>query len=141
MKIRSYIDRDSGHCYLEAILVTDKLPKPERLLLLIDTGAGTTTILDGDCARLGLDCKRLPKNRTPTMVVGGLIDAHMLTDVAFLFRDTDGNLQAEFLKAIEVIDPAQGGPRPSFSIMGVDLLRRFKRFVVDYENDEAFLER
>jgi hypothetical protein len=68
MKLKGYFRRD-GHCYFDAFLVSDKLRKPEFLRLLLDTGTSTTTILDGDCERMGLDCTKLPRNKRDTMAV------------------------------------------------------------------------
>lgn len=141
MRIRGYMLPRSNYCYIDATLVSHKLSKPERLKLLIDTGADTTTILDGDCARLGLNSVGLLSNKKPTMVVGGVIGTHVLVNAQLLLKDTLGKLHPEPLKSIDVVYPTRRGALFNFSLLGVDILGRYNRFVVNYGRREVFLER
>jgi hypothetical protein len=140
MKLKGYFRRD-GHCYFDAFLVSDKLRKPEFLRLLLDTGTTTTTILDGDCERMGLDCTKLPRNKRDTMAVGAMVTSYLLRDGVFVFLDEHDGLQPEILGRIDVINPDEDSPKPDFSLMGMDLVSRFDKLVIDRRNRTVYLER
>ncbi len=84
---------------------------------------------------------KLKKNSEPTMIVGGEIKTYILEDVALIFNDTNDNLVVETLKYIDVIEDIDGGPKPNFSIMGVDILRKFNKFLYDYKKSEIVFKR
>ncbi len=108
---------------------------------MVDTGATTSTILDGDCARLGLNCEELEISDVPTETVGAKIYPYKLPDVAFIFIDTKNELRPEILESIDVIEPTDESPRPYFSILGMDIIKRYKRFVYDYPKGEIVFKR
>jgi hypothetical protein len=108
---------------------------------MLDTGATTTTILDGDCERLGLNCSNLSRTVEPTSIVGSVIYPYILLDVGFIFKDTRDTLHAIQLPLVEVIEQTKDSPRPPFSLMGVDLVKKFKKLSYEYDKGSVFLER
>lgn len=105
---------------------------------MLDTGSTTSTILDGDCERLGLDCKRL--RRSNVLIVGSVAYVRELLDAAFFFLDTEQALRVVNLEHVNVFEQTETSPRPHFSLMGMDILSRFKRLNLDFQNGDAFLE-
>jgi hypothetical protein len=141
LKIKGFVQTESGHCFFRAFFVCGQIEKPVPLLLMLDTGATTTTILDGDCERLGLDCSRLSKTDKPTSIVESEIYPPILPNAGFIFKDTQNKLHGLRLPLVEVIERTENSPRPAFSLMGVDMVRKFKKLVYEYEKRSVFLER
>lgn len=140
MRIKGFIHRESGHCFFRTFFICPQLTEPSSVLLMLDTGATTTTILDGDCERLGLNCSSLSRTSKPTSIVGSVIYPHILPDVAFIFKDTRDTLHAIRLPLVEIIEQTKDSPRPSFSLMGVDLIKKFKKLGYEYDENKVFLE-
>jgi len=150
MRIRGYIFRHGGgHCFFRAFFACGQLEKPAPILLMVDTGATTTTILDGDCERLGLDCSELPRSDQPTRIVGAEIYPHVLSDVAFIFIDTVRRffdfrsriVEVVRLPRVEVIEQTEESPRPPFSLMGMDIVTRYGKLTYEYGKGIVTLER
>lgn len=139
--IKGFIHIESGHCFFRAFFICSQIAEPSSVLLMLDTGATTTTILDGDCERLGLNCSNLSRTVEPTSIVGSVIYPYILLDVGFIFKDTRDTLHAIQLPLVEVIEQTKDSPRPPFSLMGVDLVKKFKKLSYEYDKGSVFLER
>jgi len=100
--------------------------RPAPIVFLVDLGATTTTILEGDCVRLGIDCDRLEKVPEPTVVPGGRTEPHILRDVILIFETKEGEFQFERLDKIDVIPPKADSILLPFSLLGIDIISRFK---------------
>ena len=129
---------DDGHAYISAFINAPKIRRIAPIVLLIDLGATTTTILEGDCERIGIDCDKLQKSRSLTVVAGGKIQTYVLPDVTLFFESDDGTYDVERLQKLDVIKPRKDGIKLPFSLLGVDVIRRFK---LTYTKDEFTLEK
>lgn len=125
MKIQGIIE-DDGHAYIHAFIVYPQIMRPAPIVFLVDLGATTTTILEGDCVRLGIDCDRLEKVPEPTVVPGGRTEPHILQDVILIFETKEGEFQFEKLDKIDVIPPKADSILLPFSLLGIDIISRFK---------------
>ena len=140
MKIEGFVD-SRGHCFFRTIFICGQLEEPTTILLMLDTGATTSTILDGDCERLGLNCKELSKTDEPTRIVGAEIYPHVLPDVAFVFIDNKRKLRGIRLESVEVIEQTEDSPRPFFSLMGLDIVKQFNKMTYEPRKGKITLER
>lgn len=77
---------DDGHAYINAFMSSPKIGKIIPIVFLVDLGATTTTILEGDCKRIGIDCDKLQKSRNSTVVAGGKIQTYILPDVTLFLK-------------------------------------------------------
>jgi len=128
-----------GHAYIQAFISSPLLrEKPAPIIFLIDLGATTTTILEGDCRRLGIDCSKLQKSQNSIIAAGGKIETYILPDVTLLFETDKGNYIIEKIEKIDVIKPRRDSILLPFSLLGVDILSRFK---LVYTKDQVFLEK
>ena len=139
LQIKGFFDQDKGHYFIETYFICDQLKQPIFLKFIIDTGATTSTILDGHCEILGLNCQQL--STSTAVVVGSKIQVSILPDIAFGFIDTQKKLHWEQLDSVTVIEPTVDSPKPSFSIIGMDVLQRFDKLVYDFQRNEVILER
>ncbi len=105
-------------------------------MFLVDLGATTTTILEGDCIRLGIDCDRLEKAPGPTVVPGGRTETHILRDVILIFETKEREFQFERLDKIDVIPPKADSILLPFSLLGIDIISRFK---LTYSKNEGLM--
>lgn len=126
------------HAYVRAIFVCAKPEITGPIILLVDSGATVTTLLEGDAERFGINFRKLKKSKIPVQVGGGIMYPYMLEDVALIFRTTNEKPHVERLRAIDVIKPTRTGTRPEFSLLGVDVLSRFK---MTYNKDYIILEK
>jgi len=109
------------------------------VLFLIDTGSTTTTLLDSDVLRLGIDVKKLKKRKMPTVGVGGLVPTYMLENVTLIFDRGRGRFHLEHLDTIDVLVHGEKDDIDiPFSLFGADLLKRFR---FDYCDDIFYLEK
>ena len=88
---------------------------------------------------LGLSCQQLSK--ADVEVVGGKIQASVLPNIAFIFVDTQNILHIERLDLVNVLEPIVDGPRPDYSIIGLDILQRFDKLIFGLPGNEIALER
>lgn len=129
---------DDGHAYINAFMSSPKIGKIVPIVFLVDLGATTTTILEGDCERIGIDCDKLQKSQGSTVVAGGRIQTYVLSDVTLFFESEDGTYNIERLQKVDVIKPRKDSVRLPFSLLGIDVIRRFK---LTYTKDEFALEK
>ena len=99
MKIKGIIEND-GHAYIHAFIVSPQIKRIAPIVFLVDLGATTTTILEGDCIRLGIDCDRLEKAPRPTVVPGGKTETYILCDAILVFETKEGEFEFERLDKI-----------------------------------------
>lgn len=125
MKIEGTIEND-GHAYVSAFIALDGVKKVFPIVFLVDLGATVTTILEGDCMRLGIDCDKLQKTPLQTVIPGGKADTYELRDVVLIFETKDGELDFERLERVDVIRPRPDSVLLPFSLLGIDIISRFK---------------
>lgn len=135
MKIEGIIE-DDGHAYIHAFIVCPQIERISPIVFLVDLGATTTTILEGDCIRLGIDCNRLEKTPEPTVVPGGKTDTYILNDVVLIFETKEGELDFQRLDKVTVIQPKPDSILLPFSLLGIDILTRFK---LTYSKDDGLV--
>jgi hypothetical protein len=129
---------DDGHAYVNAFMNSPKIGNTVPIVFLVDLGATTTTILEGDCERIRIDCTRLQKSPNSTVVAGGKIQTYILPDVTLFFETQDGTHHIERLPKVDVIKPREGCVKLPFSLLGIDVIRRFKLI---YTHNELTLEK
>lgn len=139
LQIKGVFDQDKGHYFIWIYFVCGQHKEPEFMNFLIDTGATTSTILEGHCEMLGLNCQQL--STYTAEVVGGEIQVSVLPDIEFGFIDTRERLHVELFDSIAVIEPTVVRPRPGYSIIGMDVLQRFDKLVYDFRRNEVTLEK
>jgi len=137
LRIKGTIFGD-GHAYIQALMNSPKIGRTVPVVFLVDLGATTTTILEGDCERIGIECDQLQKSRDPTVVAGGKIQTHVLPDVTLFLETENGTYNIERLQKVDVIKPRKDSTKLPFSLLGIDVIRRFK---LTYTKDELTLER
>jgi len=125
LKIRGIVEND-GHAYIHAFIFCPQIGRPAPIVFLVDLGATTTAILEGDCVRLGIDCDHLEKAPGPIVAVGGRIQTYMLPNVILIFETEDDAVEFERVDKICVIRPEAGSVLLPFSLLGVDIISRFK---------------
>lgn len=139
MKIRGILE-DDGHAYIHAFIICPpQIKKIAPIVFLVDLGATTTTILEGDCTRLGIDCGSLEKAPGPTVVPGGKTETYIMRDVFVIFETTEGELEFEKLEKIDVVKPKADSILLPFSLLGVDIISRFR--LTYSKNDGLLLEK
>ncbi len=82
--------------YLRGAFICHKLNLMRYIDLLIDTGASSTTILDNDALRLGIDYNKIEKLAEGTMGIGGSVDTYVIPDVMIAFRTMEGIHREKF---------------------------------------------
>lgn len=92
---------------------------------MIDLGSTRTTILEGDAVKMGIDFKKLKKSKEPTQITGGELRPYVIPKSFLLFENKKGKYHFEPLDELEVIKPKRGKLKPDFSILGIDVIRRF----------------
>jgi hypothetical protein len=136
LKIRGILE-DDGHAYIHAFIVcSPQIKKIAPIVFLVDLGATITTILEGDCIRLGIDCNSLEKAPRPTVVPGGKTETYILRDVFLVFETIEGEMEFEKLEKIDVVKPKADSILLPFSLLGVDIISRFK---LTYSKDNGLL--
>lgn len=129
---------DDGHAYINAFMNSPIIERIVPIVFLIDLGATITTILEGDCERIGIDCGRLQKSRESTVVAGGRIQTYVLPNVTLFFENEDGTYNIERLQKVDVIKPKESSVKLPFSLLGIDVIRRFK---LTYTKDKFTLKK
>jgi len=135
LKIQGIIE-DNGHAYVHAFIVCPQIKRTAPIVFLVDLGATTTTILEGDCVRLGIDCGRLEKASEQTVVPGGKTETYILRDVILIFETKEGEFQFERLDRVDVIPPKANSILLPFSLLGIDIISRFK---LTYSKNEGLM--
>jgi len=125
LKIQGILE-DDGHAYIQAYIASPHIKRISPIVFLVDLGATITTILEGDCVRLGIDCDHLEKASKPAVIPGGRADTYVLRDVIIIFETREGELGFERLDKIDVIPPKADSLILPFSLLGIDILSRFK---------------
>jgi hypothetical protein len=135
LKIKGTVS-DDGHAYINAFMYSPKIGSTVPIVFLVDLGATTTTILEGDCERTGIDCSKLQRSPDSTVVAGGKIQTYILPDVTLFFESQDGTHHVERLPRVDVIKPRKGSIKLPFSLLGIDVVRTFK---LTYSSNELTL--
>jgi hypothetical protein len=129
---------DDGHAYISAFINSPQIKGTKPILFLVDLGATTTTILEADCVRLGIDCAKLQRSPSSSVVAGGKIQTYVLSDVTLFFESQDGTYHIERLQKVDVIKPQERSIKLPFSLLGIDIIKRFK---LTYTSNELTLEK
>jgi hypothetical protein len=125
MKIEGFIG-SGGHAYVMTYLLCNRLEIAGPTAFLINLGASTTTLLEGDVDRLHIDVNKLQKSDLPVTVCGGVIYPYRSPPIELKFLTTDRKIQTEELGSIDILNPNESKDRPTFSLLGLDLLKRYK---------------
>lgn len=139
MKVKGFIGPDfqpyiSGYLFCPTLGDT-AVP----IWFLIDTGAETTTILQGDVKRIGLDRIKLKKAEHQAYGIGGFATTYELPDVTIVFEIGRGKFHFETLEKIDILkDEKEEVMALPFSLLGTDVLSRFKMI---YDKSYVILEK
>jgi len=125
LKIKGFLG-STGHAYVTTLLTCERLRITGPIAFLVDLGATTTTLLEGDVQRLHIDVNGLQKSDLPVTVCGGIIYPYKSPPVVLRFLTTDRKIQKEELQSIDILDPNKSNDRPAFSLLGLDVLKRYK---------------
>lgn len=117
---------------------------------IVDSGSVTTTILPLDVVKLGIDCRKLEKGPRPLTTAKGEIFPYILPSVQLNLECNDGRAEALDmfpLERIHCIKPRasqKSDPsllfRHTFSLLGMDVLKYFKKWTWDFENKTLTLD-
>ena len=130
MKIEGFTRQQ--HPFVKATFLCRGLKLPSiDIEFLIDTGATCTTILEEDARRLNPDFRKLKKAKYPSQILGGKMYPYVLPESLLIFETTkkgkngQRKLHVEPLDEVEIIRPKRDSDEPDFSILGIDIVRRF----------------
>ena len=134
---------ESFHAYIDGYLVCPILPRPQLIRFMLDTGCTSTTILQDDAIRLGLDCSRLQRMGS-VRTASGNVETRCLTEVTLYLpaRRWPLNIREGFLgkhypmMCVMPPDEAYRAEHPtpdlsgSHSLLGMDLLLQFHKWEI-----------
>ena len=127
MQIRTL--QDGEEVYVTPDIVCASLGEYKfPITLLIDTGAGVTTISPMDAADNYFNFSNFKKSRNPSWGVGGRQKCeYYMEDVYFRFHTTNNKFVIKHLDKVDVIRPRKSKKiNPMPSLLGTDLLKDLK---------------
>lgn len=139
MKIKTFLDPGYKHVLVPTFIFNPLLGEnPHSITLLVDTGASTTTILQGDALILGIGFSKLKKERELVTGLSGKKGVYKLEDVTLAFQldSSPSDLIYAKLEKIHVVKPTKKTKPYPLSVMGMDLLQRLH---FDYCNPKVSL--
>ena len=129
-KIEGYIAKN-GEIIIPALLIVQEMGIVKEMTLLLDTGAASTIISQGDAEAMGLDYSELEKG-IPALGIGGVSEVYILKNASLSFVSGKW-LIVKTINRLEVIkhdvkDPIiQKALKSLPSLLGRDILgTRFK---------------
>lgn len=87
MQIQGIIAKN-GEVHIPALLIIQELGIAYKMTLLLDTGAASTIISEGDATAMGLDYSQLEKGN-PALGIGGTADVYILKNANLAFISGD----------------------------------------------------
>ena len=136
------------HAYLVGYLGCSQFTEPQRVLFYLDSCSTVTTLLDIDVVRLRLNYRGLKQTTSNTAI--GEAYPYILPNVTVFLKNLLSNkiekLKPFPLKVIHLLppdDPTTIVPVQyefGFSLIGMDILSKFKTWNMDYKNKKAVLE-
>ena len=152
MRIRGFLSRrfEPPAPLIEASIYLPSMGE-RQLILLIDTGASATTILDSDAGRFGITLEYARENLRPAprkvLGIGGVAETYMIEGAELTLTQEDGLEVGEALDLYIVLhdpetlsDEVRGLILRLPSLLGRDLINRY-RLYIDAGRDEVYLER
>lgn len=133
--------------YLLGYILCSQLDTPRKVLFYLDTGSTVTTLLDIDIVRLGLNWRNLEQTECDTAV--GIACPYVLPSATILLKSIDNNEIALNPFPLDIIhllppdDPTTVTPVEyefAFSLLGMDILQKFKTWKFNYEEKKVVLE-
>lgn len=100
MKIEGYIAKN-GEIIIPALLIVQEMGIVKEMTFLLDTGAASTIISEGDADTMGLDYSQLEKG-TPALGIGGVADVYILKNARLAFVSGEW-LIVKIIDRLEVI--------------------------------------
>ena len=87
MQIEGIVAKN-GEIHIPAFLIAQELGIAYKMTLLLDTGAASTIISEGDASAMGLDYSQLEKGN-PALGIGGTAEVYILRNasLSFIFGD------------------------------------------------------
>ena len=150
MKLVATLD-NKNHPYVTGYLLCSQYKGFKHARFYLDTGCTCTTILDVDAVKLGLDWSCLTKSIHPSMTASGGVNPFELPNVIIglqTFDDQGKRTLKQFpLRVLHIIppdDPTAIVPVQysfSYSLLGIDVLKRFNHWYWDYKKKKVILER
>ena len=105
---------------------------------LVDTGAGSTSVLQGAAKDLGVDFALLEKHPSGTTGISGPHEAYVMKNTSLLFLDEQTGMPILLKTDMNVLKPdPRIGRQLSFALFGTDLLSGFR---FEYDLPDATLE-
>lgn len=144
---------DDCHAYLTALFWCSQFEQPKSVNFLIDSGCTTTTILNDDAAFLGIDCSALHSSCAVT-TANGSVRPYQLPEAILIFTVKKGFLNmAEGYWGTKLLDIHCYAPtnpllvsqynqyqkENSFSLLGMDFLKKFRTLKFKYKEKQLFL--
>jgi len=102
MKIQGRVAKD-GSMLFGSLLSSESLNISSLIIFELDTGASSTTILDSDARRLGLDYSALSRIE-PAYGIGGNCDAYAIEDAILRFTSIYGEWSLERHTRVTVLN-------------------------------------
>jgi len=100
LKIEGYIAKN-GEIIIPALLIVQEMGIVKEMTFLLDTGAASTIISEGDADAMGLDYSQLEKG-TPALGIGGVADVYILKNARLAFVSGEW-LIVKIIDRLEVI--------------------------------------
>lgn len=96
-------------------------------MLLVDTGATKTTMLDSDARRLGIPYAKLSPLKQPLLGIGGTVETFVAKDVSIYFKAADSSEHKEDLEELLVVKHSRLGENIMRipSVLGRDVLNKY----------------
>jgi hypothetical protein len=132
----------NGEIYVPVLLTIQELGIAYKMTLLLDTGAASTIISEGDAAAMDLDLSQLEKGK-PALGIGGTADVYILRNANLSFISGDWLImksmdQLEVMKH-DVKDPIISKALRSLpSLLGRDILGR--KFTISSDGNNVTID-
>jgi len=123
--------RWGAHYYIRAIFICERLGIREPVILLIDTGASTTTFFAEDIGLPTSTYQALPPTATVMTLGGPQRHRRIPYEVRLIFVTAAGRPHAVDLNGCDVISRSSIGiesPLHFQGILGMDIINRFSRW-------------
>jgi hypothetical protein len=132
----------NGEIHVPVLLIIQELGIAYKMTLLLDTGAASTIISEGDATAMNLDLSQLEKG-TPALGIGGTADVYILRNANLSVISGDW-LIMKSMDRLEVMkhdvkDPTISKALKSLpSLLGRDILCR--KFVISSDGNKVTID-
>lgn len=153
MRLIATLD-EKCHAYLSALLWCSQFDEPKTINFLIDSGCTVTTILSDHTAMLGIDCSLLVPSDNPVVTANGTMTPYKIPKVIMIFEVKKGfmNLKKDYWGTLldrihchPPTDPAlvsqytEDEKDEFYSLLGMDVLSKFRFYRFDYKKRELII--